>query len=150
MFEALWGFKTVSLFDVWSIEHFLTGISVGHAVKKGNRKHMGKISPHVDLNHKGIIRFDVAGVLLLGFLWETFEHYLEEGLWGEKVVFWFQGVEHWSNRLISDPLLLVLGYLVSVKYPQWVIPARMLSLAWFITHVFIFPHSMYLHTLLAG
>ena len=111
---------------------------------------MGKISPHVDLNHKGIIRFDVAGVLLLGFLWETFEHYLEEGLWGEKVVFWFQGVEHWSNRLISDPLLLVLGYLVSVKYPQWVIPARMLSLAWFITHVFIFPHSMYLHTLLAG
>ena len=32
MFEALWGFKTVSLFDVWSIEHFLTGISVGHAV----------------------------------------------------------------------------------------------------------------------
>ncbi|MDR1909028.1 MAG: hypothetical protein LBQ35_03850 [Spirochaetaceae bacterium] len=28
---------------------------------------------------------------------------------GVKVAFWFQGVEHWSNRLIADNLMVILG-----------------------------------------
>ena len=32
-------------------------------------------------------------VLLIAYIWETAEHYLETGLAGESVQYWFQG---WS------------------------------------------------------
>ena len=63
------------------------------------------------------------------------------------VKYWFQGVEFWPNRLIFDPLMLILGYLIVKKYSFLVNPARVLSLIWLLTHIFIFPHSMYLHDL---
>ena len=88
------------------------------------------------------------GVLFLAYAWETFEHYLEVGLAGTAVEYWFQGVEFWPNRLIFDPLMLIIGYLIAKRYPKLVWPARVLSLAWLLIHIFIFPHSMYLHELL--
>jgi len=87
------------------------------------------------------------GVLFLAYLWETIEHYLEVGTAGAWLEYWFQGVEFWPNRIIADPLMLVLGYMIAKKYPQLVIPARIFSIAWLLTHLFIFPHSMYLHDL---
>jgi hypothetical protein len=144
MLEIIWGLKTVAMLDVWAIEHFLSGISVGHAVKKKNHK-LFKL--HFGIEKQNIITkyFDVIGVLFLAYLWETIEHYLETGLAGQTVQYWFQGVEFWPNRLIFDPLMLVLGYLVAKKYPRLVVPARIFSLAWLIVHIFIFPHSMWLH-----
>lgn len=147
MLGILWGLKTLSWFDIWSIEHVLSGISVGHAVKKKNH--------HVFLNKLGIQisqitthHFDLMGVGFFAYAWETIEHYLETGLAGERVAYWFQGVEFWGNRIIADPLLLVLGYFIAKKYPALVIPARILSVAWLLVHVFVFPHSMYLQQLL--
>ena len=93
------------------------------------------------------LRLDILGVLFLAYAWETLEHYLETGLAGSAVEFWFQGVEFWPNRLITDPLMLLLGYLIAKKYPRFVIPARIASVAWLFIHIFIFPHSMYLHYL---
>ncbi len=88
--------------------------------------------------------FDIIGVLFLAYLWETIEHYLETGVAGKAVEYWFQGVEYWPNRIIFDPLALVIGYLIAKKYPGLVIPARICSLIWLSVHIFIFPHSMYL------
>ena len=89
----------------------------------------------------------MMGVLFLAYGWETIEHYLEVGTAGVWLENWFQGVEFWPNRIIADPLMLVLGYMIAKKYPQLVIPARVFSIAWLLTHLFIFPHSMYLHEL---
>jgi membrane protein YdbS with pleckstrin-like domain len=89
----------------------------------------------------------MMAVLFLAYFWETIEHYLEMGLAGGMVEYWFQGVEFWPNRLIADPAMLVIGYFIATKNPRLVVPARVLSLLWIIFHVFIFPHSMYLHEL---
>ena len=124
----LWGLKTAAMFDVWSVEHVLSGISVGSVAARFGRR-----------------TTSLLAVLLAAYAWETFEHYLETGLAGSGVQWWFQGVEHWSNRLIADPMMLVLGYFVAMRYPQGVKPARLLSFVWILVHVVAFPHSMYLH-----
>ncbi len=146
MLEPLWGIKTLAIFDVWTIEHLLSGLSVGAAMMKHNR-HIFSWKLKMLVSHKDRFHFDVMGVLLLAFFWETLEHYLETGIAGDLVQYWFQGVEYWPNRLISDPLMLVLGFLLARRYPQLVWPARILSVTWLLVHIFVFPHSMFLHEL---
>lgn len=145
MIECLLGLKTVAIFDVWTIEHVLSGLSVGHAVKRNNHKHFKKHHPMVELTRNTRWRIDSIAVLFLAYMWETLEHYLEEGLAGPAVAIWLQGVEFWPNRFISDPLMLVFGYWLAIKCPQAVWPARGLSAVWLVAHVLVFPDSMYLH-----
>ena len=138
----IWGLKTVAFFDIWTVEHLLSGISIGSFSMYLNKK---KIKNEFKIDkHKGYY-FDVILVLLIAYIWETAEHYLETGLAGESVEYWFQGVEFWANRFISDPLITVFGYFISKYYPTTVTPARIISLLWLLIHIFIFPHSMYLH-----
>lgn len=146
-FSLLFGLKTHAIFDVWSIEHLLSGVSIGSAVKKSNQREIARIVNDEGHTHHSW-HFDLLGVLFLAYAWETLEHYLEVGLAGFVVEFWFQGVEFWANRLIADPLMMVVGYLVAKHYPILVWPARILSITWLIVHIFVFPHSMYLHELL--
>jgi hypothetical protein len=140
----IWGLKTLSFFDIWSFEHLLSGISIGAFSLYINKKMLIKISKN---NQKKINTsyFDIIFILFVAYAWETLEHYLENGLMGESIMYWFQGVEFWANRLISDPLLTVIGYYLSKKYGYLVTPARIISLLWLLIHVFLFPHSMYLH-----
>ena len=147
MLEIIFGLKTHAILDIWAIEHLLSGISIGSAVRKKNHKVFQKILAVTDHNHHSWW-FAMTGVLFLAYLWETFEHYLETGLAGARVEYWFQGVEFWPNRLIADPLMLVLGYWLAKKYPVLVWPARFISLVWIIVHVFVLPHSMYLQEIL--
>ncbi len=144
MFESvLWGVKTIAWFDFWSIEHVLSGISAGDSVKK---HHEHKIKKHKTALHPKIhFHLDVVAVLFLAYLWEAIEHYLEVGVAGKAVEQWFYGVEFWGNRLITDPLLVVGGYLIAKHFPVCVWPARILSVTWLFIHIFVFPHSMYLH-----
>lgn len=148
----IWGLKTEAIFDVWTIEHILSGISIGAGCIVHNKKHLGDIFHAVKekiIPSKRIsflkYKYDILAVLFLAYLWETIEHYLETS--GGIVEYWFQGVEFWPNRIISDPLMLVLGYLIAKKYPKLIWPARVLSILWLFVHIFIFPHSMYLHEL---
>lgn len=146
MLDIIWGMKTTAMLDVWTIEHVLSGVSVGHLVFKRNKSIFQRI---LTTETKDITQhFDIVAVLFVAYLWETFEHYLETGLAGEFIEYWFQGVEFWPNRLIFDPLMLVCGYLIAKRYPQFVVPARVISIIWLFTHLFIFPHSMYLHEIL--
>lgn len=145
--DLLWGLKTVATFDVWSFEHILSGVSVGSAVKKSNKKHLRKLDHRLSVWNGVFVRYAIIFVLLCAYIWEAVEHYLETGLAGGLVEYWFQGVEAWPNRLVADPLMLVVGYTIALYKPHWVWPARLFSIAWLILHIFIFPHSMYLHYL---
>ncbi|EKD43517.1 MAG: hypothetical protein ACD_72C00244G0007 [uncultured bacterium] len=147
VWDIIFGLKTHAILDVWSIEHVLSGLSVGSAVKLKNHKVFQKVLNVVDHKHHSWW-FDLTGVLFVAYLWETLEHYLETGLAGERVAYWFQGVEFWPNRLIADPLMLVLGYMIAKRFPSWVWPARALSLVWLLVHIFVFPQSMYLQEFL--
>jgi len=146
MLELIWGVKTQAMLDVWSIEHVLSGLSVGHGIKQLNDRIFASnlnTAPPPPLTRY----FDIIGVLFLAYLWETIEHYLEVGTVGAGVEYWFQGVEYWPNRVIFDPLLLILGYLIIRARPGLVTPARIASLIWLVVHIVVFPHSMYLHQL---
>ena len=146
--DGFWGHKTIALFDVWSFEYFLSGISIGAITQRFNGKIWAK--PLQNHSHRKQLSFylDILTVLFLSFLWEATEHYFEVGLLGAKVEYWFQGVEAWMNRPISDPLLVLFGYLLSLRAPNFILYARLLSLTFLIIHIFYFPHSMYLHEIL--
>jgi len=151
MLDLIWGLKTEAFLDWWSIEHVLSGLSIGYAVHKRNNRfiqqRLNLENFDIDIQELTSRYYDIIGVLFLAYLWEALEHYLETGLLGQGVTYWFQGVEFWGNRLITDPLALVLGYLIAQKHPKLIIPARAGILAWVVIHVFVFPHSMYLHEL---
>ena len=143
----IWGYKTLAIFDVWSFEHLLSGISIGaFALSYNSRVFKNKLN----LNSEHIITkyFDLILVLLVAYAWEVVEHYLETGLLGASIEYWFQGVEYWANRIISDPLMTVFGYYIAKNSPYLVNPARILSFIWLFIHIFIFEHSMYLHEIL--
>ena len=140
----IWGLKTVAIFDVWTFEHFLSGISIGSLAVRCNMK-IFKNKLNLDSQDIKTRYFDFIFVLLVAYSWETVEHYLESGLTGDVVAYWFQGVEFWANRILSDPIIMVVGYYIAMANPALVTPARIVSLIWLLVHVFIFPHSMYLH-----
>lgn len=142
-----WGLKTVAIFDVWSVEHLLSGISIGAiAIRWNLRVIRGEMS--LDEAKINTSYFDLIFVLFLAYAWEAIEHYLEVGLIGVRVEYWFQGVEFWANRMIADPLMTVIGYYIAKSYVHLVNPARVVSLIWLLIHIFLFPHSMYLHEFL--
>lgn len=138
---TLWGLKTEASFDVWSIEHLVMGISIGCFSGWLATKLVGKekISPALKLKISFIL------TVMIAYMWETLEHYLETGLAGQTVEYWLQGVEHWSNRLIFDNCMVMFGWWIyNQKHPiVWF--ARIFSFVWLFVHIFIFPHSMYLH-----
>jgi hypothetical protein len=152
MIEYIIGPKTTAFFDIWSIEHIMVGVSIGsiaiwHSKKKlfGFFSDIGESLAQAFQKHsKTITRFDIITVLFYAYLWETIEHYLETGLIGDQATYWFQGVEAWDNRFISDPLMLVVGYFIVRRYPKLLWPARVFSATWLLVHIFVFPHSMYL------
>jgi len=136
----IWGLKTKAFFDVWSIGHFMSGITLGGLIAGK------KVSALENLPKKYFYRYHLYKILFFSFLWECIEHYLETGLAGIQVEYWFQGVEYWANRLITDPLLVVCGYFLVQRHQSVLLPARIFSAVWLFFHIFIFPHSMYLHT----
>ena len=85
---------------------------------------------------------EIVLVLLVSFIWETIEHYLET-IW--PLVGWFAGVEFWANRIIFDGFFVLLWFFFIKKFPKYIWPARIFSCLWLLVHIFIFPDSMYLH-----
>lgn len=144
----LWGCKTEAMFDLWSVEHFINGI----ALAGGARFIVGIVSKKTELSQSAQKAVSFFLVLSVALFWEALEHYLESGVlpgaFGKRVTEWFYGVEHWSNRLIGDTLTVMLGWRVYHWKPGLAIPAKAVSAAWVLVHVFVFPHSMYLHNLL--
>ena len=135
-----WGVKTEALFDVWSVEHFITGICTGWLAARVQGKLQVDTTNNIRLDY--YIKYSF--VLLMAAMWEVMEHYLETGLAGAKVAYWFQGVEHPLNRMLTDPLLLMLGAAFYFRNKGVYLYARVFSVLWLLVHIFIFPHSMYM------
>ena len=130
------GHKTVAIFDLWSIAHFLTGCSLAYPLKV--------IKKYINISR----RESILIVLLISSTWEIVELYLELGvIGGYQVEYWFQGVEHPLNRIISDQLLLLFGYLLVRDRVGFALPAKLLALSWLVINVVFVPHSMYLQEL---
>ena len=138
----IWGLKSLACFDVWSFEHFFSGVSIDATLLVFMERRL-KIDAH-DRNHAYIY---FSGLLVLTYCWETVEHYLETGLLGAGVSYWFQGVEFWANRMITDPLLNLAGAWVARRAMFIVKGVRLFIFIWLGIHIFVFPHSMYLHEL---
>lgn len=132
----LWGDKTIAWFDVWSIEHFVSGMNL-YLMALWLRVRFPRLSPW-------------GYVATLCFAWEALEHYLEIGMAGPAVATWFAGVEFVGNRLVTDPLMLFLGAYCIGQCPRAGHAAKLFSLLWLAVHIFVFPHSMYLQQWLDG
>lgn len=151
----IFGDKTVAFFDIWSIEHFVSGITLGSVIilifgaLKLQDKNDHKFNHDNNNLYQSDNKFDhkllyFVLVAFLAYLWETVEHYLESGLLNNHVTYWFQGVEFWGNRILTDPWLVVLGSFIYLKYNYLGKYARYFSATWLYFHVFVFPHCMYL------
>lgn len=137
----LWGEKTVAWFDVWSVEHFIAGMAFGSlwlwlARLQAER---GQYHPATQQH------LYVANILALAYLWEAVEFYIEAGYVWDRATYWMQGVEFIGNRLLTDPLLTLAGALAVQRKIVLRHFARIFTLLWLGTHIFVFPHSMYLH-----
>jgi len=132
---SVFGIKTISLFDFWVIAHILSGIIIGYLIliSKGNK-----------LSNKRII----ISILIIAYLWEITEYFAEIGLFGIPLMKWFYGVEFLPNRLLIDPLLILLGYFIVKRYPKTLIPSVIVYSIWILIHIFIFPDTTYLNRIL--
>lgn len=131
--------------DIWSLVHILTGVGIWRCIKHVNIEHLQslqndiygriitKIEPIMpseiqriadmnELREAPELHFDMAFVLWAAYFREAVEHYLEYVPWFQQVV---PGHELWFNRLILDPLMLVIGYLIAYFFPKLVIPAML-------------------------
>lgn len=152
-----WLFVPDFTLDRWTLVHLLIGIVVGYVVQHINYAKMAEIherisdrfieqiKPHLKhlphelqkvidlkkLQQPLALRFDLSTVLLVAYIREAFEHYFELGYVFPNFSTFIPGQEHWLNRLILDPLMLVIGYGIVRKYPQLRRPALVLCVALF-------------------
>ena len=128
----LFGHKSLALFDLWSVAHFLTGcglVYVFHAIGRVRRTS---------------VEAKLVLVLLISCTWELVEMYLELGLGGAAVAVWFDGVEHPANRILTDQMLFLAGFALTLRHRWAALPAKAASATWLFVHVVFLPHSMYL------
>lgn len=95
----------------------------------------------------------LAAVFMVSCLWELTEFYMETGYVNAWLTHWLQGVEHPLNRLVADPLMMILGAMVASRcMTPWLVPvaARLFSLAWLYLHLFMLEDSMKLQEALDG
>ena len=141
------GAKTDAWFDIWSIEHFMSGAAISSmCVPLANKVFSTNLE-----TLPSVVRVRCYSVLLLlvEYCWEAAEFYFEAGYSGvPRITTWFHGVEFWGNRMLADPLVTLSGGLVALRWSKLVWPARLLSFVFIVTHVFVFPHCMYLQDLI--
>ena len=137
------GYKTVSWFDVWSIQHLLFAITLTSYTTFNICN--GSWPRRISLPK----RFQIlTSSFVLAYLWETIEYGLETGLGSETILFWFQGHEYWVNRFIIDPIILVSGgYFLFFAFRSIIVVrySRLFTYVWLTFHTLVFPHCMYLH-----
>lgn len=98
------GDRTEAVFDLWSFQHLCSGILIGSFLVYGRFLHQCKWR-----------RFALV-MLLCSLLWEAAELSMEAGAFGEAVMLWKRGFEHWGNRFVGDPLMVVSGGLAARHY----------------------------------
>ena len=128
----LFGHKSLALFDLWSVAHFLTGCGLVYVFRA------------IDRLRRASVEAQLVVVLLISCSWELVEMYLELGLGGAAVAAWFNGIEHPANRILADQILFLGGFALTLRHPWAALPAKVAAAAWLFVHVAFLPHSMYL------
>jgi len=105
-----YGNRENAMLDMWSVEHLLWGVVAMASLKL--------VMP------KASVAKLLALTLCVAYAWEAIEYSMELGVLGSGISQWKRGFENWSNRLIGDPLLVLLGGYVQVKWSKawkWVV-----------------------------
>lgn len=118
------GHKSLAIFDLWSIQHFLSGIIASWLIFR--------LVAWTSFSNQFGWLFTIC---LVAYLWEFVEVFIEAGYFGQKAAVWKDGFEHWSNRFISDPLTAVLGAIVYINFSWTVFPAIVLNIVWFVSNL---------------
>ena len=100
---SLIGDRTRAAFDLWSLQHFCAGVVLGAILM---RTSVG-IAPQRS--------YALFGAFL-ALSWEAAELAMEAGWFGVAISNWKDGFEHWSNRLIGDPLMVTIGCLLARRF----------------------------------
>jgi hypothetical protein len=128
------GDRTQAMFDLWSLQHFCGGILIGALLVRFQPLPSGW-------------RVFALAVGAIALSWEAIELAMEAGVFGAGVSRWKDGYEHWSNRLVGDPLLVVCGALVARRFAYaWKIAMAPASV-WLLINV-ASPSSMYIQRLI--
>lgn len=137
--------ELLKIYDIWSIQHFFFWVFIWAFVSFYNRKHVNKLlkvlnHPEVaveNISRKNIFYFDLIAILLIAFVWESFEHYMDIWYWWEYIQSFVQH-ETFSNRFLWDPSVLVLWYFLSVKYKYLKYFALAFTAIFLFIHIFVF------------
>lgn len=132
----LFGKNAEAMLDLWTLQHFSVGILVVYFFRQMAKRRLGK---QWELN---FVYVSLAGA----YVFEALELWLEIGGAGEKIATWLHSLEHWSNRLVADPMALLFGMLVSRRYPRSRLIAFGFIVIWIVTQG-LSPHCMYINDL---
>lgn len=125
----IWGDRNEAIFDLWSVQHLLSGILIGSFIAVSGRA--------AKLSRSRILLM----MLTLALVWEAIELSMEIGFFGAAVAQWKHGFEHWGNRFIGDPGMFILGGLLARKLKfawPWILAAESV---WLIANIAM-PNSM--------
>lgn len=123
------GHKSQSLFDVWTLAHVAIGMVISYAT----------IAFRIFKFHHPIML-----LLCIMLFWEVIEHYIEISNLG-FISLWFGGEESVVNRLITDQIAVVLGFLLIKWRPRLLTAAIVIALGVLCVHVYV-GDSMFLFT----
>jgi hypothetical protein len=131
------GTKTVAMFDLWSIDHFAWGVVIGTVLIC-----LAKVEPP----RFELLKF-VLWMLILAYAWEGHETWMEIGGRGTSIGQWKDGVEHWSNKFLSDPGMVLLGGMLARGVKSSWKPALVYMILWSIANV-LAPDCMFIQNML--
>jgi hypothetical protein len=132
---CFFGERSEAAFDLWSFQHLLAGILISAIIFRMRR--FRSWSERMTM------------VLLVEFIWEVAELFMEAGCFGQRIAAWKGGFEHWSNRLVGDPLAVFLGVLLAKRFPSsWKI-ALFPAAIWLGTNI-TYKSSMFIQHFLLG
>ncbi len=125
--SIIFGDRRFAFFDLWTLQHVLSGVIVGFLI----------------LFLKNGIAFKeyLISILLVAFLWELFEVGMEHGLMGQVVADWKFGYEFILNRVLVDPLSVLIGGILQWHFKNFVYVSLPLASLWLLANIFS-AHSM--------
>jgi hypothetical protein len=131
------GDRSDAIFDLWSLQHFCAGVLLGTILLRSK------------LIHFPAWKELAMVVALFALSWEATELAMEAGATGHAIAVWKGSFEHWGNRLVGDPLMVISGALIARRFSYaWkivLLPAAI----WLVVNVSS-PNSMYIQHWLFG
>jgi len=124
-----YGTREVAMFDFWTVEHLFFGVMLAVALTR--------------IKSSLSVKKNLVAVFAIAYSWEIVEYTMEMGYFGQTISNWKNGMEHWSNRLIGDPGVALLGAYLQNKWSKiW----RWVVVPWLIWGIvnYLSPNSMYI------